>query len=117
MTDDVLRPRDTALTQPGPDVAKVWAERQQQAERVLDDALAVDAARGIDEDQYRAHRVRLLAADRILGFRRGAVPLPKVGEVEARDGERVIRLRWANGQLVNMPALHKPGEDDQEDRD
>jgi hypothetical protein len=85
-----------------------WEARVSKALKVIDKGLDMEKELG-NPDEYRA---RLAAADRVLGFRRGGLPMPSgralgVGEVEVKDGDKVIRLRWADGRPVVLP-LHDP---------
>jgi hypothetical protein len=76
---------------------------EQEALSIIEAAVRVPEA-GINEDQYRAHRIRLQAAGRILGFRKGGLPRSLV---EAAGPSKPIRLRWGDARPVNMP-LHTP---------
>jgi hypothetical protein len=87
---------------------------------------------GIDPDLYRGYKLALMAADRILGYKRGGLPMPGLGLrlSEATVEQRTIRVKWSDGrvvtpgltipsgpvQAVRMPALRADAED-AEDRD
>jgi hypothetical protein len=100
-------------------LADEWRRRQHEALAVIDAGLGL-ARPGveIEEGRYRALRIALGAADRVLGFRRGAVPLPTPEALGAPASlslrERRVTVRWADGRTVASPIrpLHEPSDDD-----
>jgi hypothetical protein len=90
---------------------QAWRRRQQQALEVVERGIDLTQALGIEPDEYRA---RLTAAKLVLGAQRSALPFPKFGELEAKQGDTVIRLHWADRRIVRM-SLHRPGQADEED--
>jgi len=101
-------------------VANEWERLLQDAVTAFRDAGRAPLDDSMTEERYRAHRVRMLAADRILGFRKGGPPRPtpralKLGQLDLKDGDRVIRRQWADGRLVKMPPFHRSGQVDGDD--
>jgi hypothetical protein len=99
-------------------VADEWAKRTAKALDMVDRGIDATRPLGMEPDEYRA---RMTAVKLVLGVQRSALPLPTqkalgLGELEVKDGTRVLRLRWADGRLVNLP-LHDPhaGRDAQDD--
>lgn len=116
---DAPRSRAVDLSTPGPPAAPVdpvadqWGQLVKDAVDAVGSAVRAPLDDSMTEERYRAHRVRLLGADRILGFRKGGLPMPTpkalgIGELTVKDGPRVVRLRWANGAPVRLPVLHDP---------
>jgi hypothetical protein len=83
---------------------EAWDRRKRQALEVVDRGIDLTKPLGMEPDEYRA---RMVAAKLVLGVQKSALPLPKFGELEAKQGDRTIRLRWADGRMVNMP-LNRP---------
>jgi hypothetical protein len=92
---------------------EAWSRRKRQALEVVDRGIDLTQPLGMEADEYRA---RMVAAKLVLGVQKSALPFPKFGELEAKQGDRVIRLRWADGRLVKMP-LHRSDQVDDEDDD
>jgi hypothetical protein len=106
---DRTTPADAAPLDP---VADQWERLVKDAVEAVSAAVRAPLDDAMTEERYRAHRVRLLGADRILGFRKGGLPMPTpkalgIGELELKGGATVIRLRWADGAPVVLP-LHDP---------
>jgi hypothetical protein len=86
-------------------VADEWARRTRQALDLVDRGIDASQPLGMAPDEYRA---RLVAVKLVLGAQKSGLPLPTrqaLGalEVEAKDGDRTIRLRFADGMPVNLP--------------
>jgi hypothetical protein len=87
-------------------LAQRWRRLQLEALGVLEQSVT-----GQFEDP--AHqRERRHAAECVLGFRRGGLPMPALMgalQNDARQERGVIRLRWANGGPVKVP-LSRPSD-------
>jgi hypothetical protein len=79
---------------------------------VVDRGIDLTQPLGMEPDEYRA---RMVAAKLVLGVQKSAMPLPKFGELEAKQGDRIIRLRWASGRLVDMPLNKQAGTTEEEE--
>jgi hypothetical protein len=97
-----------ALAAPIDPVADEWARRTRQALDLVDRGIDASRPLGMEPDEYRA---RMVAVKLVLGAQRSSLPLPTPralgAELEVKDADRTIRLRFAHGGVVNMP-LHDP---------
>jgi hypothetical protein len=106
-TDGAAVPRTPAVVPAVPSavdpdaLAERWVRLEAKALDVVEPG--VDGAFE-DPDPFRA---QLAAADRVLGFRRGGLPMPAIGgmlrEATVIQHSRGIRIRWTDGRTVRNP--------------